>query len=374
MKIKVAADSFRRVVTLCAGVADFASSKPILKSVLLSAPEAGEEVVIAEATDAEISIRVQINAEVIRAGRVCVAAKTLRAVDSVWDEEVITLTDGKNQVEAVGNKLRYEFAKRPADEHPGAIAADVAGGAECVLSAADLKSQISDVTFATARTDDQRWAVGGVLVEFVDGGVSLVATDTKRLGLRKRAATERRGAGQCIVPRKFLDVLGRSLPDDAEPVMLGLSPSGSHIKATSGGLTVAGLTRAGKFPPYAKLIPAAGVQRFELPGAEFFDRVRAATATLDGETKRIDLEFSAGELALSAGNDDIGRSEVTMSLPDYQGPAVRIGCDAGYLREMLRHYANEPGTIRCELVNRDKPMVFRRGDGRLHLIMPMASE
>ena len=74
---------------------------------------------------------------------------------------------------------------------------------------------------------------------------------------------------------------------------------------------------------------------------------------------------------LTARGAETGSSEVTLDLPDYPGPEVKIAFDPAYLTDMLRAVEGEP-TATLEMTDGTKPAVFRIGDDYTYLVMPLS--
>ena len=84
-----------------------------------------------------------------------------------------------------------------------------------------------------------------------------------------------------------------------------------------------------------------------------------------------DFEFGKKKLVLKAEGAEIGSSEVTLALPDYDGEEISIAFDPQYLIDMLRAIEGET-SITLEMTSGEKPAVFRVGDNYLYLVMPLA--
>jgi DNA polymerase III subunit beta len=89
----------------------------------------------------------------------------------------------------------------------------------------------------------------------------------------------------------------------------------------------------------------------------------------DDESKKVAFHFVPGKLTLEAQGPATGRSKVEMKL-EYEGPAVNINFDPQYLIEMLR--VLEPdAALSLDLVDGQRPALFRCGDDYLYLVMPL---
>src|SRR5262249_11763800 len=124
----------------------------------------------------------------------------------------------------------------------------------------------------------------------------------------------------------------------------------------------------GRYPPYRDIIPKKATAKVPLPVDPFLSAVRQGALMTHHRSKKGGLQLAPGKLTLAAQGAATGRSKVEMKL-DYDGPAVDINFDPQYLIEMLRVLEPE-GSLQLDLVDGQRPALFRHGDDYLYLVMP----
>jgi DNA polymerase-3 subunit beta len=102
----------------------------------------------------------------------------------------------------------------------------------------------------------------------------------------------------------------------------------------------------------------------------FFARVRQAAIMTDDESQRVDMTFEAGKVMMQARGANTGSSEVSLDLPEYDGPKTEIAFDPQYLIEFLRSLEAEP-TVTLEMSNGTRAALFTCGTEYSYLVMPL---
>jgi len=329
------------------------------------------------AFDTEVGIRYELRGNnVSRAGSAIIPINQLSDILKNSSDDEISLDSGPEGTKVKVGTSRYELPTRPVDEFPDLPTFDDAGRYH-EITAGILRAMIRRTAFAADKKDSGgRFALKGVLWEAEGRVARLVATDTKRLALCEGPASVYGPADTVkathLVPPKAIALLERNLTDDGELVRIGLRTNDAVFQ-TERAMIYTTLVQ-GRYPPYKDIIgqtrKGAAVQ-IPLPVEAFLGRVRQAAIVIDDESKRVDMRFSPGKVAMQARGADTGSSEVELLLPEYDGPEVSIAFDPSYLIEFLRALEGEP-TVMLEMTDGTKPALFKCGDGYVYLVMPLA--
>jgi DNA polymerase-3 subunit beta len=129
----------------------------------------------------------------------------------------------------------------------------------------------------------------------------------------------------------------------------------------------------GKFPPFRDIIGKTRKEakhKIPLPVESFFTRVRQAAIMTEHESQRVDMTFEAGKVTMQARGANTGSSEVSMDLPEYDGPTTDIAFDPQYLIEFLRSLEAEP-TVTLEMSTGTRAALFTCGTEYSYLVMPL---
>lgn len=367
MKLSVPASCLKAALSrVSEAVARQSPHNPVFRCVLVRAAD----LVTVSATDTEIAARVTMTApDVFRPGAACVQADTLSAIVNEAGPESVTLETDKDTLAVRFGAARYELPTVPADKFPEMPQPD--GGHRFELPARTVVRHLGLTSFAADKRDSARFAMQGLLIEAGDRVFRSAATDSKRIAIVETAApglTRPEKGGPHLIPRKAVALLERNLPEDDTPVVVVLRPNEAYFE--NGGMALYCRLIEGRFPPVEKIMPAKTLPTvIELPKAAFAAAIRTASIMTDAESKRVEFSFAPGGVTLQSRGATKGASEVELSLPGYDGPAVGIAFDPAYVSEYLK--AADGDELRLELAAGDKPALFRCGEGSRYLVMPL---
>jgi len=184
------------------------------------------------------------------------------------------------------------------------------------LRADDFKRAFTRVRFA-ASTDESRYQLQGVHLDYDEGKLHFVATDGHRLAVSGMDAPQ--GAETCppaIVPSEAVDAALKVF-DSAAEVLVAVNKGA--ISFAADGLRMSARLIDSTFPDYARIIPARGQPALRFKRADFVDCLdranvltgegaySAITARPDGEILRLEARNQSGGEAseeLAAAADD----------------------------------------------------------------------
>jgi DNA polymerase-3 subunit beta len=220
------------------------------------------------------------------------------------------------------------------------------------------------VIFAAAR-EEGKYAMRGVYWEVGSEGLTLVATDGKRLSVVGLGGPREKATA--LLPPKAMQIL-QSLCGD-ELVKVWLPKANGQAYFETGAALLSSRLVEGRFPPYRDVMPKKAKATVPLVAGTFYGAVRQAALMTDDESKRIEFAFQAGKVTLTAQGATTGKASVTHALPDYAGPDISISFDPSYLCDMLR-VLDKDDTLQLDLVDGEKSAVFRAGEWK-HLVVPL---
>jgi DNA polymerase-3 subunit beta len=347
---------------------------PALKNIKAAAQDDALTLVAYDPTQG-VGIRYTLNGvTVARAGSCILPKDQLIQILRESGEPDVSLDAGKDTITAKAGG-RYEMRSMDVNDFPD-IPAFNDDGRYHEISAGTLKTMIKRTAFATDKKDaTAKFQFQGVLWEAEGKEARLIATDSKRLALCHGPATvygiPDTAKTLHLVPYKAVDILGRNLTTDSELVRIGLRTNDALFQ-TERAMIYTSLLQ-GKFPPYRSIIQKTrdeATLKIPLPTDAFLARVRQAAIMTDDDSKRIDMTFESGKVTMQARGAETGSSEVTLELPDFDGPTTEIAFDPQFLVEFLRALEGEP-TVTLEMSNGMRAALFTCGEDYSYLVMPL---
>lgn len=343
--------------------------KDVLRNVYLHLSSNGMELV---GTDQEVAIRFSVDG--ITSSSTGEALLPTQKVSSILrelnddqfelnvEEQALTVTTASSQFKLTSEDPR-EFPPVPEFSESDYFR----------IPASVFRQMIRRTSFATD-VESTRYALGGILVEFEDGRVTLAATDSRRLAVAS-AACETQGSPAVperttVVPTRAMSLLERSIDDDAEFVDVAVRDS--DVLMRSGSCVVYSRLVEGRFPRYRDVIPKEAAITVPMSVGPFHSAVRQAQIVTDEESRGVDFLFSDNSLKLSSRAQDVGESKVELPI-EFSSDEIRITFDPRYVSDFLKVLPPE-SLVELLLTNADMAAVFKVEDSYTYVIMPLAQD
>jgi DNA polymerase III subunit beta len=335
-----------------------------LSGILVSASD-GE--VSLTATDGEMGLRTKLQADVTGPGAVLLPGRLLAELArSLGEEDVeIELRESERDVEIRSGGSSFHLRVLPAEDFPHL---PERGDAPLTIPAAALVETVELVARAASR-DDMRPVLTGVLVSASGQEMTMVATDSYRLAV-KRTELESAIGGEleANIPARALRELGRLLGGgESEQVGVSLLPNQAVFEA--GAVLLNTRLIDGQFPNFRQLLPESYEHDVRLPRPEFLDVVRRVSQ-LAQRNAPLRLSFSQGQLEVSASTPDVGDAQETMPAA-FEGEPLEIGFNPEFLRDGIESVEGDEVMLR--LISPLRPGLLQPVDTEefRYLVMPI---
>jgi DNA polymerase-3 subunit beta len=335
-----------------------------LSGILLSASENG---VTLTATDGEIGLRTGLEAEVAGDGSVLLPGRLLAELArSLGEGDVeIELRESERDVEIRSGGSSFHLRVLPAEDFPALP--EQAG--EPLKIPAQALAETVDLVAPAASRDDMRPVLTGVLVSASGQEMTMVATDSYRLAV-KRTELESAVGGEleANIPAKALRELARLVGgEEVDEVAVGLLPNQAVFEA--GSILLNTRLIDGQFPSFRQLLPESYEHDVRLPRPEFLDVARRVSQ-LAQRNAPLRLSFSQGELKISASTPDVGDAEETMPAA-FEGEPLEIGFNPEFLRDGIESVEGDEVMLR--LISPLRPGLLQPVDNEdfRYLVMPI---
>jgi DNA polymerase-3 subunit beta len=370
MKAIFERDKLLHAFQMAASVAPARSPKPILQNVKL---EVTPESVIMMGTDLEVGIRIEVQgAAVEAAGSVVLPRDRFGKILSESSDEKLSLESDGRKALVRGARSEFQLPSENPDEFPAVI--PFAEEKYHELPARTFREVVRRTVYATDN-ESSRYALGGVLIEFTDAGLTAVATDGRRLARQESPAKSvgghASGSTMTIIPTRAMQLIERALADNEENIQLAAREN--DVLVRSGRATIYSRLVEGRYPKWRDVFPRReGMLKIDLTVGPFYAAVRQAAIVTSEERRGVDFKFGGGKIILAAHGAELGESHVELPIA-YDGEEIGIALDPRYLSDFLKVLSPEQ-TFAIELRNADSAAVCATDDGYAYVIMPLARD
>jgi DNA polymerase III subunit beta len=336
-----------------------------LSGVLLTATDGR---VTLSATDLDMGLTTGLAADIAAEGAVLLPGRLLADVArSLPDPTVeIETREAERDVEIRSGSSRFHLRVLAAADFPKLPEAGDAAGLK--IPAKALESSIELVARAASR-DDMRPVLTGVFVTASGSEMTMVATDSYRLAVKRtELEADLGGEIEANIPARALRELSRVLATEGvEDATIWLLPNQAIFEA--GSITLTTRLIEGQFPNFRQLLPESYEHDVRLPRSDFLDVARRISQ-LAQRNAPLRLSFETGELTVAAETPDVGDAKETMPAA-FEGEGLEIGFNPEFLKEGIESVEGDEVLLR--LISPLRPGLLQpvENEDFRYLVMPI---
>jgi DNA polymerase III subunit beta len=343
-----------------------------LSGVLIAAGEGKADLA---ATDAQLAIQTQVEADVGETGSVLVPGRLLADILRVVDKDEVNLeySAEKKELRITSGQARFQVRSLPAEDFPRLP--ERIDESAVAISAQTFAQTVERVVKAASR-DETRPVLTGVLVSASGRELRMVATDSYRLSVKETALeSDLKEQFEANVPARALQEVSRIVRETGAEKVSAESRENQIVFGVDG-TVVSSRMIEGQFPNYRQLLPETYEHELKLDKAEFLAVVRRV-GLMAQRNAPLRLTFEKGSVAVSAQTADVG--EASESLPVvYDGDRLEIGFNPQFLQDGIESIEGDELTLK--LISPLRPGLLEAGSAEaeeerhgtfLYLIMPV---
>jgi DNA polymerase-3 subunit beta len=346
----------------------------ILLNIYIEALEDGT--IILMSYNGESGIKLELKANVEETGKITVLSrKLLEILRKLLGKKVVVRTSelSENEVfiheENVENPVFY-LNGIPADAYP--VFYEFNWENYITINPLISKELIEYTIFAVSQTSTKPAFTGIYIEEPVDGMLSFVSTDGKRLAFLTRKYNEKKGIVNTgvILPENVIRTLHSALDPDNE-VFFSVTMNQAFFKISN--IYLCSNLIEGKFPNYKDVIPKNKINSGVIEGEKFLDALETVAVMSDPDTGKTKLELTGGKMVLSAQHSVYGIAREELTPIEYSGSEISVYLNYKHLLDFLKVARGR--NIEFTINSQSSPMVFKiiGDDDYTYIDMPLRS-
>ncbi len=349
-----------------ASIAERRQTIPVLANLKMVASSGEVEIT---ATDLEIQVKKLAKVDkVLEEGETTVSARKMSELCRSLPEDEDLEFDLKNGKLTVSSKnFHADFATISASDFPVLEATEEKEAFS--LESFELQRLLSKTAFCMA-SQDVRYYLNGLLIEYKGGEINAVATDGHRMALASvglKGCSLPEGQRQ-IIPRKAVIELSKILGDRKN--QLKVSFGNSSLRVEDKGLDFATKLIDGKFPDYEKVLPSGDPQKLEVSKESLQGALSRASVLSNEKYRGVRFSLEKNQLKLTANNPEKESAEELLDV-NYIGQSLEIGFNIGYLVDVLGTISGD--SLELNFYGEESSCLIREPNNtsEVYVIMPM---
>jgi len=371
MKFSIHRESFLEGIQKTLSIVEKKTTMPILNNVLIKA-EKNKITIIA--TDREIGLVADYDAEILNKGDVTVSARKLyEMIREIGGDTIQFEANESHRVTVTSQKIIYKIPGLPADDFPS-VADDRSELNFYKIKGELLERLIHKTSFAMS-ADEMRKNLNGVFFETIDEGgknkLRMIATDGHRLAMAN-VDTEGipflRLEKGIIIPRKGLGEIRRLIENAPEEILVGVRQGMCVISTDSTTLRVS-LVDA-DYPDYKRVIPTEKGVLVQFEKDAILHALKRMSVISSERYSGVIIKLENGRMVLESANPDVGEAKDEIEV-DYHDKEFSVGYNVRYLIDAIE--VIDEKTVIFEIGAGMKPGVIRpaESDEYLCIVMPL---
>ncbi len=363
MLIKVDRNLFLSELFYLQGLAAAKQLIPILSHIFI---DACFDKLMMRATDLDVSITTECQADVREVGSICLPArKLMEIVKSLPQGEIEIKSDPSCHVSIVCHRSRFKLMGTNSDHFPELRQYT---GEFSEVPAEMFLRFIHRVLHAVGQ-ECSNYALNGVKLEISDERIRMVATDGHRMALVEHEGRFNK-ALDIILPKKTLVELAKICASSDEMLLLGLADNQIHFKL--GKREIASCMLTGRYPDYSAVLPKSNLNRITLDRDIIYPAIKRVALMADDRSRAVKLEIGEGNMNISSRSAEHGEAVETIAT-GYRGEKITVGFNAVYLNDVINAFDEEE--ISLEIKNGESAALFTTNspdqDRCLAIVMPL---
>src|SRR3989338_8119727 len=347
MKIIVFKDDLMKGIQAVQNSVSSKSTLPILSHILI---EAKKNEIRLTATDLEIGVVMKIDGEVQEEGSITVPAKKFSEIAkelpaqqkilvSVKKGQSITIEAGKSYFRLMGLG-REDFPQLP----------DFSSKTDVIKVPQKLLNGMIQLTSFAMSHDETRYVLNGILFNFKDKSLKLVATDGRRLAFIEKSILDLGTLKKdVIVPMKAIQELSRNLMEEGEVLFCFKE---NQLQISLNPITITSRLIEGEYPNYEKVIPKKKKEEQKIKAQDFLQATRRASVLTSQDSQSIKINIIRDKMIITKNTPELGEAREELEV-DYKGGDLEIGFNPNFLIDVLKNISEE--NVKFGFIDPEKP-------------------
>jgi len=387
MKFQIDKASLAYLLGIASTIVERRNTMPILANTKI---DVGKKSVTISATDLEISMIADVEADVEEVGSITVGARMIHDIVRDLPGESVKISALKgSRLQIKSGSSDFKINGTSSEEFPSLVGCDLKSPVK--VEAKKIFEMLDKTSYAVS-TDETRHNINGVSIETFSGeagkingsgpdnGIRFVATDGHRLALVDREAEGIKLSKNVIVPRKGISEIKRVLEANEGDVKLGFNEGFLSIESEnqlSGKKSPKIRVRIGvrlldgQFPNYKEVLPKDIKTNLTANRSELLSTIKRVALVTTDRSKAIKLEVTDSEMILSSSSPEHGEARETLPISK-EGEDASIGFSARYLVDLLGTMSGDED-VQIQLSGNLGPGIFQSSTDEHYrsVVMPM---
>jgi len=365
MRFTTEKSEIAQTLQMSAAIAERRQTIPILSNLRIVARENILEIT---ATDLEIQIITKTKIKsVSEPGETTVSARKMAELcRSLPDKESLDFSLINGKLSVISKNFHADFSTISASDFPELQKSQTINSFEIKNS---IFKHLLEKTFFCMASQDVRYYLNGLLLEFNEKNLNSVATDGHRLALATKKVDHKiNELVRVILPRKAVLELSKILDSMEENIAISFGTS--SFSAEDQNLIFSCKLIEDKFPDYNKVFPTGDSSNLHISRENLQSALFRSSVLSNEKYRGVKFSLNKDSLKLTANNPEQESAEEILEV-NYSGSEMEIGFNIGYLLDVLNSFETDDVEL-CFYGEESSCLIKEKGNNsEAYVIMPM---
>lgn len=371
MEFLIDSQRLKKALNIVGRVIPANPSVPVLNGVKIEADLKG---LVLTGGDSDVSIAKTIDLQQAEAGRIIAPGKLVvpvkyfhNLIKKMPDDTFINIKKFNKQIKITSGEIETTLSLLNEEDYPERPETPGNGGVR--IKGSLLVEMIKQTQFAVSASDS-RAVLTGVNWEFSENQLTLVATNSQRMAMRK-AAMSSPVTGSFILPGKAMTELVNAIDKHQ---FIQIYPSDNLVIFQADDLCLYTRLISGNYPDITKIIPEQTTTEVAVSRIKLLQGIERANL-LASEWKHNNVSFSLtneGKIQLTSSSSEIGVITEKLTPLEIKGDlSLKISFDGKFLAEALKSMSEE--LVSLSFGGSLRPIIIKPYNKKstIHLISPV---
>ncbi len=317
------------------------NTMPILTNYLIEADEKTNKIKFT-ATDLEITVVVEFDANISESGKVAVSARNLNDMITVLPDTMVHFLLEEDDLRILCGNVKYNLHCAESSQFPIIPRKNMDNVIK--LNAKMFKKMIDNTHFAVS-TEVNRPIFTGIFWKLMPDKQIMVATDGKKIAeFNLNNQIDVPETIEQIIPTKGLLFLDKVFSEDHPDVAVLIESN--RVMFGYGNYTIFTHIIEGKFPDYTKAIPENNNNVLKIKKNVLKESVKRIALMASEDTFKVKLDISTSSFSISSTKREEGDANENLEEFNYSGEPLVIAFNYRYLNSILSVLESEYIEIR----------------------------
>ncbi len=318
-------------------------------------------------SDLDLTIETEFSCEIEEEGTILVESKLFGDIIRKLPNEKIKIEDKDNLIHITCRKSTFNLICLNKDDYP--TLTPISSDDNIKICECILKDLIKSTIFSVAQ-EETRPILTGVLFDFTENNLNLVAIDGYRLALRTENIKSNFSVKE-VIPGKTLSELNKILTDCEELVEMSFDKN--HILFKTNNTKISSRLLEGEFIEYNNIIPTEFETIFSINKNDIQECIeRASLVTRDGDsnTSLVILNIKNNLLEISS-RSKLGNFREEILIKSIKNNDLRIAFNSKYLLDIFKVIDSEDVIVNCNTAVTPCIIKGQNNEASIYLVLPV---